>query len=327
MGKRVRERVSPAWAVAVAALVVAVGGAAVAAIPDGSGVIHGCYKTSNGALSVIDPAKGERCKSGEVALNWNEQGEPGDVGPTGPAGPKGDTGDTGATGATGPAGPKGDRGPTGPEGPQGDKGDDGDAGSAGAQGERGPTGPVGPKGDPCLATDPACRGPKGDTGNAGPTGPIGPAGQPGQPGAGIASTVSLNGSIPNLAASALNVWAFVGPTVQLTVTASQRITGSLVAMLGRSASPGTATLNYMICAVEGDSSAQPTGASGGHMLGTFLTARTPADTSARLSYAVAGSKSVAALSGDGTYRVGLCTNQSAAIENNDWVAGWVMVTS
>jgi hypothetical protein len=86
--------------VAVLALVGA--GIAYAAIPDSSGVIHGCYSTKNGSLRVIDSAA--KCANGEVALNWNQQG------------PKGDTG------ATGPQGPKGDTGPAGPQGPQGPQG-------------------------------------------------------------------------------------------------------------------------------------------------------------------------------------------------------------
>src|SRR5438067_256507 len=56
--------------VAVLALVGA--GIAYAAIPDSSGVIHGCYSTKNGALRVIDSSA--KCANGEVALNWNQQG-------------------------------------------------------------------------------------------------------------------------------------------------------------------------------------------------------------------------------------------------------------
>jgi hypothetical protein len=113
--------------VAVLALVGA--GIAYAAIPDSSGVIHGCYATKNGALRVIDSAA--KCATGEVALNWNQQGPKGDTGATGPQGPKGDPG------ATGAQGPKGDAGPAGPQGA---------AGPAGAQGAKGDTGPAGPQG-------------------------------------------------------------------------------------------------------------------------------------------------------------------------------------
>jgi hypothetical protein len=53
-------------------------------IPSPTGVINGCYKTSNpgqGALVVIDSTA--TCPSGTAALNWNQ---------TGPAGPSGVSG-------------------------------------------------------------------------------------------------------------------------------------------------------------------------------------------------------------------------------------------
>ena len=75
---------------------VALAGAAVAAIPDGDGVIHACRKVDGGALRVV--ARASACRSGERALAWNRRGA---AGPPGPAGPKG------ATGAQGPQGPAG----------------------------------------------------------------------------------------------------------------------------------------------------------------------------------------------------------------------------
>ena len=56
-------------------------GVALGSIPDGSGVIHGCYKPG-GQLRVIDTADGQDCKSGESGLNWNQTGT---TGPPGPA--------------------------------------------------------------------------------------------------------------------------------------------------------------------------------------------------------------------------------------------------
>jgi hypothetical protein len=89
-----------------AASVALVGAAAVAlgAIPDSGGVIHGCYKASDGSLRVIDSGTDDRCKGSEQALNWNQ------VGPRGPAGPQGPAGQDGAQGATGPQGPQGEPG-------------------------------------------------------------------------------------------------------------------------------------------------------------------------------------------------------------------------
>ena len=67
---------------AVASLVLA-GGVAYASIPDG-GVIHGCYKTQNGQLRVIDSGG---CGPSETALNWNQTGQQGTTGPAGTSGP------------------------------------------------------------------------------------------------------------------------------------------------------------------------------------------------------------------------------------------------
>jgi hypothetical protein len=94
-----RFRPSARTTLAVAALVVAAGGIAVAAIPDSSGVIHGCYGKGNGQLRVVESASG--CKNGETAISWNQ---------IGPAGPRG------LPGPRGPAGPRGSAGPQGPPG-------------------------------------------------------------------------------------------------------------------------------------------------------------------------------------------------------------------
>lgn len=65
---------------------------AIAAIPDSNtNVISGCYTTKNGALRVIDFQAGRRCASGEVLLQWNQQGLQGPAGPPGPQGPSGST--------------------------------------------------------------------------------------------------------------------------------------------------------------------------------------------------------------------------------------------
>ncbi|MEX0675411.1 MAG: hypothetical protein WD067_11595 [Gaiellaceae bacterium] len=134
------------------------GGIAYAAIPDVSGVINGCYRTSlddqKGQLRVVDdPAS---CRSNETPIHWNQTG------------PRGDTGEQGIQGVQGIQGLKGEVGETGP---QGLKGDTGDTGAAGTNGTNGTDGAPGAPGDPCLPTNPACVGPKGDTGDTGPQGP------------------------------------------------------------------------------------------------------------------------------------------------------------
>jgi lamin tail-like protein len=96
-----RSKILVALAIAAVALV----GAAVAAIPDGDGVIHACRKVDGGALRVV--ARASACRSGERALAWNQRGAEGPTGPAGAAGPPGPAGPKGATGAQGPQGPAG----------------------------------------------------------------------------------------------------------------------------------------------------------------------------------------------------------------------------
>jgi hypothetical protein len=52
-------------------------------------------------------------------------------------------------------------GAQGPEGPPGKAGANGATGPTGAPGAKGDKGDAGPKGDPCLSSDPACRGANG----------------------------------------------------------------------------------------------------------------------------------------------------------------------
>lgn len=82
-----------------------------ASIPDGSGVVHGCYSKSAapggqpGALRVIDTGLGQSCTLSESAVSWSQTGPPGPQGPQGQRGPTGPQGVKGAVGPTGPAGP------------------------------------------------------------------------------------------------------------------------------------------------------------------------------------------------------------------------------
>jgi Collagen triple helix repeat (20 copies) len=93
------------WIIAVV-MTAASTGAAYATIPDNDGVIHACYTKAGGTLRVID-ASVTNCKSGETALDWNQQGQPGQPGPPGPQG------EQGAQGDPGPPGPQGEQGPPG----------------------------------------------------------------------------------------------------------------------------------------------------------------------------------------------------------------------
>jgi hypothetical protein len=71
-------------------LAVTVAAIAVAAIPDSSGVIHGCYRKVSGDLRLVD--KAGDCRKHEQAITWNQQGRAGNPGPPGPPGPKGGSG-------------------------------------------------------------------------------------------------------------------------------------------------------------------------------------------------------------------------------------------
>jgi hypothetical protein len=78
MSRRVRRRPSLALVVALVALAIAVGGAALADIPGPDGVIHACYD-SRGALQVRQ--HDASCPPNTTALDWNQ------TGPQGPPGP------------------------------------------------------------------------------------------------------------------------------------------------------------------------------------------------------------------------------------------------
>jgi Collagen triple helix repeat (20 copies) len=100
--------------------IVAIAGGVTYAVADigGGGVIHGCYKSQNGQLRLIDPAM-DSCNPSETAISWSQ------TGPQGPPGPKGATGPQGVTGRQGAMGPKGATGPQGATGQQGARGPQG----------------------------------------------------------------------------------------------------------------------------------------------------------------------------------------------------------
>lgn len=74
------------WTPVIAGVFVLLSGTiALASIPDASGVIHGCFKSVNGQLRVIDSAR-QSCRPSERAISWNQTGTPGAPGPQGPPG-------------------------------------------------------------------------------------------------------------------------------------------------------------------------------------------------------------------------------------------------
>jgi hypothetical protein len=82
-------------AVAFAALGV---GVATATIPDSSGTIHGCYKKTNGNLTLVDTGAGGMCQASEAAVSWSQKGVQGPPGPQGVQGTQGQQGSTGPDG-------------------------------------------------------------------------------------------------------------------------------------------------------------------------------------------------------------------------------------
>ena len=96
---------SPATGMAFLALVFAMGGFAVAAIPGSDGRITTCHHKTTGAMRVVDERK--KCKRTERRLAFNQQGPPG------------------TPGAPGAPGAAGERGGQGERGLQGDRGSDG----------------------------------------------------------------------------------------------------------------------------------------------------------------------------------------------------------
>ena len=115
---------------------------------------------------------------------------------------------------------KGGRGAQGVPGAQGAQGPPGAKGATGSAGHAGPTGQTG------------ATGHVGPTGHAGPTGPTG-----------VVGTGTLNGGIAPAIANS-NIYVFAGPTLSVTTTASQRLVGSAVALLGSS---GGTNIWYGLC--------------------------------------------------------------------------------
>lgn len=116
------------------------GSVAYAAVPDSSGVIHGCYAksgggsggsgtsggaggtsagTGTGTLRVIDPSLGQKCAAGEAGVDWSQTGPKGAQGPPGPPGQQGLQGTQGIQGPPGPPGAPGQKGDSGPAGAAG----------------------------------------------------------------------------------------------------------------------------------------------------------------------------------------------------------------
>jgi hypothetical protein len=160
-------------------------------------------------------------------------------------------------------------------------------------------------------------GPQGPAGPAGPIGPAGPTGPQGPAGsAGVVATSTFSGSIGIVDVGAQ--WLFAGPTVNVTTTATQRITGAAQAPLGTSSTSANASFSYDLCYGSGGPLTNFSGSSSSQA--------SVSSTAGRVSFTAAASVTP----GAGTWQVGYCILNSGAgtvaLDNNDIVNGWVVVT-
>jgi hypothetical protein len=257
---------------------------------DVTGAIHPASVTVNGKQVIDTTGKWVGDPSGMVGA----QGPPGATGPAGPAG---------APGATGPQGGMGPQGVPGQPGPAGATGATGATGAAGPTGQQGPQGAQGPQGPT------GSIGATGATGAAGPAGPAGPSG--------IAATVTFSGAIQAIAGSG-TVYVFAGPTAVVTITASQRLTGSAFGVMGLTTG-GPQRIDIGMCYQLGAGAVlnfiDPT---------HYVTVPMPAEQRMYTASATVVPGTA------GTYTVGLCVrNQhgAIAIDNNDYMNGFVQVTN
>jgi hypothetical protein len=87
-----RFRITPAFVLALAALVLAVRGVAIGSVPAKSGVITACYAKHGGKMRIIDASKkgkAGKCRRSERKLTWNQKGVAGTPGTPGAPGAQG----------------------------------------------------------------------------------------------------------------------------------------------------------------------------------------------------------------------------------------------
>jgi hypothetical protein len=98
----IRQHLSYANVAATLALVFAMSGGAIAAT-GGFTTASNSIKACVGRNGILKVQAGKRCKSGQKAVSWNQQGPVGAQGPAGATGAMGPTGTAGLNGAPGPS--------------------------------------------------------------------------------------------------------------------------------------------------------------------------------------------------------------------------------
>ncbi len=194
--------------------------------------------------------------------------------------------------------PTGLQGPQGPAGPAGAQGPAGPAGPAGATGAQGPAGPAGPQGI------------QGIQGIQGPAGPIGPAGPTGA--SGVVSWASTSGLGAFNGGGVGTAIEFIGPTLNVTITAGQKIFMTVDKALGAA---GTAASGLNLYPCHRSTAVGATIVANG---GAILGLQVPANT--RITWGMNWSYSGLAA---GTYTVGMCGSAATPANWNNNEYGYV----
>lgn len=211
--------------------------------------------------------------------------------------PSGIAGPPGPPGSQGPAGLPGEMGPAGPPGLPGPPGADGPMGPAGLPGERGPEGPQGP------------------LGLEGPPGPVGPSG--------VLLTIAIAGNVAPDFDGGSSAYVFVGPTGSVTITGSQRVTGSASAMLGLRSSSAPFAAPVGLCYQRSGGTGEIVNFLGSSFAFHYFT---PTPT----TYSVTGTTVLP----EGSWNIGMCLRNegteilgSRATTAGSMMNGWFIVTN
>jgi hypothetical protein len=131
----------------------------------------------------------------------------------------------------------------------------------------------------------------------------------------VVATFSLAGSIALSIPGGSGSYVFAGPTASITVTANQRLTGAATLPIGL-ASGAEQTVDIGLCFQIGAAPITNFAA------GNYSTQRVA---TGRRSYGASATTTLAA----GTYLVGACVRNTGAgaINDNDFVNGWITVTN
>lgn len=151
----------------------------------------------------------------------------------------------------------------------------------------------------------------GTQGPAGPQGPQGPQGP-----SGVVATGTISGLV-GIAAGSSTAWVFAGPTINVTTTATELITGAVQAPLGTIATE-VASFKYDLCYRAAGSSVAPVNFAGANASAGEVTS------AATVPFPAMGS----VMPGSGTWEVGYCLLNSgaASLDHNDFANGWIIVT-